>query len=238
MAKRKNQINIREIKRSSLNTFGDSIQRMIKVGIVEDNTTLRNSLVNLFNETLGMKCVVSLGNLQNIVSEVAKVRPNIVLMDIGLPHISGIEGVRTIKTNFPDVQVLMFTVFEDDDKIFEAIRSGASGYLLKKTSPQQIVEAIQELHHGGAPMSASIARKVIQSFQSASNSTHHLKEYELTPREMEILYSLVDGLSYKKIADKHFVSISTVQTHISNIYSKLHVHSKSQAVAKALGKSN
>jgi DNA-binding NarL/FixJ family response regulator len=209
---------------------------MIRVGIVEDNTTLRNSLVNLFNETAGMKCVMTLGNLQNILSELTKGQPDIVLMDIGLPHISGIEGVRTIKLNFPTVQVLMFTVFEDDDKIFEAIRGGASGYILKKTSSQQIIEAVQELHQGGAPMSASIARKVIQSFQSTSG--HHLKEYELTRREMEILYSLVDGLSYKKIADKYFVSISTVQTHIANIYQKLHVHSKSQAVAKALGKSS
>lgn len=207
---------------------------MIKIGIVEDNTTLRNSLVNLFNETEGMKCVLSLSNLHNIVSELGNHEANIVLMDIGLPDISGIEGVRTIKSNFPTVQVLMFTVFEDDEKIFEAIRNGASGYLLKKTSPQEIIEAIHELHQGGAPMSASIARKVIQSFQSPS--FHNLEEYDLTPRELDILYSLVDGLSYKKIADKYFVSISTVQTHISNVYQKLHVHSKSQAVAKVLGK--
>ena len=209
---------------------------MIRIGVVEDNNTLRGSLVNLFNETEGMSCVMSQSNLRNIVSEVGKEQPNIVLMDIGLPDISGIEGVRTIKSNFPDVQVLMFTVFEDDEKIFEAIRSGASGYLLKKTSPQQIIDAIHELQQGGAPMSASIARKVIQSFQSPS--LHRLKEYALTPREMEILYSLVDGLSYKKIADKYSISISTVQTHISSVYQKLHVHSKSQAVAKVLGKNN
>ncbi len=207
---------------------------MIRVGIVEDNNMLRNSLVNLFNETEGMQCVVSQSNLRNIVSELGKEQPDIILMDIGLPDISGIEGVRTIRSNFPGIQVLMFTVFEDDEKIFEAIRSGASGYLLKKTSPQQIIEAIHELHQGGAPMSASIARKVIHSFQSPSSQSH--KEYELTPREMEVLYSLVDGLSYKKIADKYSVSISTVQTHISNVYQKLHVHSKSQAVAKVLGK--
>ena len=118
LKKYKNQINIREAKRFDLTTFSSSIQCMIKVGIVEDNTTLRNSLVNLFNETDGMECVMSLGNLQNIVSELAKGQPDIVLMDIGLPHISGIEGVRTIKSNFSKVQVLMFTVFEDDDKIF------------------------------------------------------------------------------------------------------------------------
>ena len=212
------------------------LNKMSRVGIFEDNNTLRISLVNLFNETEGMQCVVSERNLRNIVSELSKTQPEIVLMDIGLPDISGIEGVRTIKSNFPHIQVLMFTVFEDDEKIFEAIRSGASGYLLKKTSPQQIIAAIHELHQGGAPMSASIARKVIHSFQAPSFQS--LKEYELTPREMEVLYSLVDGLSYKKIADKYSISISTVQTHISNVYQKLHVHSKSQAVAKALGKSN
>lgn len=209
---------------------------MIKVGIVEDNNTLRNSLVNLLNATEGIQCVMSQSNLRNIVSELGKTKPGIVLMDIGLPDISGIEGVRTIKANFPAIQVLMFTVFEDDEKIFEAIRNGASGYLLKKTSPQQILEAIHELYLGGSPMSASIARKVIQSFQSSS--FQNLKEYELTPREMEILYSLVDGLSYKKIADKYSISISTVQTHISKVYQKLHVHSKAQAVAKVLNKNN
>jgi DNA-binding NarL/FixJ family response regulator len=207
---------------------------MISIGIVEDSNTLRASLTHLFNNTEGMKCVMSEGNLRNILSELGKTKPEIILMDIGLPVISGIEGVRTIKSNFPDVQVLMFTVFEDDEKIFEAIRNGASGYLLKKSSPQDIIGAIHELHQGGAPMSASIAKKVIQSFQSPPR--HHLKEYELTPREMELLYALVDGLSYKKIAEKYSVAISTVQTHISNIYQKLHVNSKSQAVAKVLGK--
>ncbi|MFI5152836.1 MAG: response regulator [Chitinophagales bacterium] len=205
---------------------------MIKVAIVEDNNALRNSLENLFNRTEGIKCVVSMNNLLNVVSEMGKAEPNIVLMDIGLPHISGIEGVRTVKIAFPEMQVMMFTVFEDDDKIFDAIRAGASGYLLKKTSPTEIVEAIKDLYHGGAPMSASIARKVIQSFQSAAAPIK--EDFQLTTRENEILFSLVDGLSYKKIAEKYFVSISTVRTHICNIYHKLHVNSKAEAVAKVL----
>ena len=205
---------------------------MIKVAIVEDNNTLRNSLLNLLNRTDGMKCVSSMSNLQNVVSELGRMTPDIVLMDIGLPDISGIEGVRTVKTNFQDMLGLMFTVFEDDDKIFDAIRAGASGYLLKKTPPEEIVEAIRDLYHGGAPMSASIARKVIQSFQS--QPSHVMEDYQLTVREKEILYSLVDGLSYKKIADKYFVSISTIRTHICNIYHKLHVNSKAEAVAKVL----
>ena len=205
---------------------------MIKLAIVEDNTALRQSLEQLFNRTSNMKCVASLNNLLNVVSEFQKSQPDIVLMDIGLPSINGIEGVRTVKSNFENIQVIMFTVFEDDEKIFEAIRSGASGYLLKKTPPEEILDAINELYEGGAPISPSIARKVIQAFQVKPSSV--LEDYQLTSREKEILYALVDGLSYKKIAEKYFVSIHTVRSHISSIYEKLHVNSKSQAVAKVL----
>ena len=207
---------------------------MIKVGIVEDNHTLRKSLCNLVNQTEGMKCVVSLSNLMNVISEFKKSEPHVVLMDIGLPNISGIEGVRTVKENLENILVLMFTVFEDDEKIFEAIKAGALGYLLKKSTPEEITEAIFSLYHGGAPMSASIARKVIQSFQM--NSSTNKEDYQLTTREKEILHSLVEGLSYKKLAEKYFISISTVRTHIRHIYEKLHVNSKAQAVAKALRK--
>jgi len=206
---------------------------MIKIGIVEDNPTLRSSLESLFNRTEGMRCAVSLNNLLNVVSEVGSAQPDIILMDIGLPNISGIEGVRTVKTHFPKIQVLMFTVFDDDENIFDAIRAGASGYLLKRTPPEDIVQAIRDLYQGGAPMTASIARRVLQSFQATPPTIH--QDYQLTVRENEILYSLVDGLSYKKIADKYCVSISTIRTHICNIYSKLHVNSKAEAVARVLG---
>ena len=205
---------------------------MIKLAIIEDNTALRQSLEQLFTRTSNMKCVASLNNLLNVVSEFQKSQPDIVLMDIGLPAINGIEGVRTVKSNFESIQVIMFTVFEDDEKIFEAIRTGASGYLLKKTPPEEILDAINELHEGGAPMSPSIARKVIQAFQVKPTTV--LKDHQLTSREKEILYALVDGLSYKKIAEKYFVSIHTVRSHISSIYEKLHVNSKAQAVAKVL----
>src|SRR5438445_9581646 len=167
---------------------------MIKIAIVEDNQPLRHSLESLFSRSEGMRCVVSLGNLLNIVSETGKALPDIILMDIGLPNISGIEGVRTVKTHFPDILVMMFTVFDDDEKIFDAIRAGASGYLLKKTPPEEIVQAIRDLYQGGAPMTASIARRVIQSFQAAPSTV--VEDYKLTVRENEILYSLVDGLSY------------------------------------------
>ena len=206
---------------------------MIKIAIVEDNNALRSSLESLFNRTEGMRCVGSLNNLLNVISEIGSARPDIILMDIGLPNISGIEGVRTVKTHYPAILILMFTVFEDDEKIFDAIRAGASGYLLKKTPPSEIVEAVRDLYQGGAPMSSSIARRVIQSFQFAPSTT--VADYQLTVRENEILYSLVDGLSYKKIADKYCVSISTIRTHICNIYNKLHVNSKAEAVARVLG---
>jgi DNA-binding NarL/FixJ family response regulator len=205
---------------------------MIKIAVVEDNSALRASLVSLFDKTEGMRCVASLNNLLNVISEVGSALPDIILMDIGLPNISGIEGVRTVKTHFPAIQVLMFTVFDDDEKIFDAIRAGASGYLLKKTPPDEIVQAVRELSLGGAPMTSSIARRVIQSFQAAPATL--VEDYRLTVRENEILYSLVDGLSYKKIAGKYCVSISTIRTHICNIYNKLHVNSKAQAVARVL----
>jgi len=205
---------------------------MIKVGIIEDNTALRGSLTKLINSHDDMACVLSVGSLLHIIRDLVNAMPNVLLLDIGLPDISGIEGVKMIRMSFPEIQILMFTVFEDEDRIFDAIRNGASGYLLKKTPPEEIIEAIVQLTEGGAPMSASIAKKVIQSFQQAPAPS--TEGFNLTTRERDILYGLVDGLSYKKIADKHFLSISTIRTHICNIYSKLHVNSKSQAVAKAL----
>ena len=205
---------------------------MIRIAIIEDNKVLRQTLEQLFNNTAAFECVVSLGNLLNVVSVFHKIKPEIVLMDIGLPDISGIEGVRTIKNVFPEIQVLMFTVFDEEEKIFEAIRAGASGYLLKKTPAGEILLAVKQLYEGGAPMSPSIARKVLRSFHAESPTT--LDPYELTSREKEILFSLADGLSYQTIADKYFVSLSTVRTHICNIYQKLHVHSRHQAIAKVV----
>jgi DNA-binding NarL/FixJ family response regulator len=207
---------------------------MIKIAIVEDNNALRQSLCALLNQTEGMQCLVSLNNLLNVVSELNRLKPDVVLMDIGLPNISGIEGVRTVKENFNTIEVLMFTVFEDDDKIFEALKAGASGYILKKSPPEEIIEAVRSIYYGGSPMSASIARKVISSFQN--DYQNQKEDFLLTTRENEILHSLIDGLSYKKIADKYFISISTVRTHIRHVYEKLHVNTKAQAVAKILKK--
>jgi DNA-binding NarL/FixJ family response regulator len=204
---------------------------MIKVGIVEDNAALRSSIARLINSQPDMQCILATGSLHHIVTELVNNTPEIILQDIDLPAISGIDGVKLIKNSFPEIQVLMFTVFEEDDKIFAAIKNGASGYLLKKTKPEEIISAIKELKNGGAPMSASIARKVIQSFQ---NNTPPAANYNLTSREKEILNGLTEGMSYKKIAEINFISISTVRTHICSIYEKLHVNSKAAAVAKVL----
>jgi len=209
---------------------------MIKVAIVEDNQVLAKSMEQLFDQTTDIRCVASIKNLLNVVSVFQKAKPDIVLMDIGLPDISGIEGVRTLKNNYDNMQILMFTVFDDDEKIFEAIREGASGYLLKKSRPQEIIDAIRDLNQGGSPMSPSVARRVIQFFQAGAPLKE--EDYQLTTREKEILFALVDGLSYKKIADKYYLSVHTIRKHISNIYEKLHVHSKSQAVARVLHSRN
>ncbi|SDB37179.1 two component transcriptional regulator, LuxR family [Flavobacteriaceae bacterium MAR_2010_188] len=207
---------------------------MIKIAIIEDNESLRLNLIKLFESTTDIKCVLQLVNLFNVISELRFNPPDIILMDIGLPNINGIEGVRTVKSHYPKIEILMFTVFEDDDKIFEAIKYGASGYLLKKTPPMEIISAIRDLYNGGAPMSPSIARKVVTAFQTRPQSSK--ETYKLTTREYEVLHSLVDGLSYKKIAEKYCISISTIRSHICNIYEKLHVHSRAEAVAKLLRK--
>src|SRR6478735_9919066 len=178
----------------------------IKVAIFEDNKLLRN---------------MQMAN------------PDVVMMDINMPGISGIEAVQLIKEKFPQVHIMMQTVFEDNDKIFAAICAGASGYMLKKTAPQKMIEAVRETHLGGAPMTASVAVKVLQMFRSQSSTEK--KEYiDLSEREKEILILLVKGKSYKTIAAECFISIDTVSTHVRHIYEKLHVHSKSEAVAKAI----
>ena len=204
----------------------------LRIAIFDDNKNIRESISLLLATVPQFEMVGSFCHVLDCIDDIRDSRPDIVLMDIDLPDISGIEGVRTIRNNFEKVQIMMFTVFEDEDKIFAAIRAGASGYLLKKATSPEITDAVKDLYEGGAPMSSSIARKVIQAFQSPPSSS--LADYQLTAREKEILFSLVDGLSYKKIGEKYFISLSTIRTHISNIYSKLHVHSKSQAVAKVL----
>lgn len=205
----------------------------IKVAIFEDNKVLRESLQQLVNNAEDMYCTGAFPDANKILRNMQSSNPDVVMMDINMPGISGIEAVQQIKEKYPDVQILMQTVFEENDKIFAAICAGASGYILKKTVPQKMLDAIRETYNGGAPMTASVAVKVLQMFRSQSSADK--KEYiDLSDREKEILALLVKGKSYKTIAAECFVSIDTVKTHVKHIYEKLHVHSKSEAVAKAI----
>jgi DNA-binding NarL/FixJ family response regulator len=205
----------------------------IRVIIFEDNKHLRESLYYLVNGTEGFTCAGSYPDCSNLIFSIKRNLPDIVLMDIEMPGMSGIEAVKIIKQNFPSVQVLMQTVFHDDDNIFNAICAGASGYILKTTSPAGYIEAIKDVYNGGSPMTGSIARRVLELFQkNIIPANDH--DYQLTPKEKEILQQLVKGKSFKMIADVLGSTYETVRTHMKNIYAKLHVNSNTEAVSKAL----
>jgi DNA-binding NarL/FixJ family response regulator len=201
------------------------------VVVVEDRKRIRETIVDLINGSEGLKCVSSYGSCETLLENLADVIPNVILMDIGLPGMSGIEGVKAIKTRHPEIDVLMHTVYDDDEKIFQSILAGASGYVLKNVESEELIRAIREIRIG-APMSAAIARRLLEMMRG--KEAKPAEEWNLTPREMDILQWLVEGLSYKKIAEKLFISPLTVQSHIKKVYEKLQVHSKSAAVSKAL----
>lgn len=205
----------------------------IRVAIFEDNDLLRKNLAALVNSAADMVCTGAFAHANKLVQNLAAATPDIVLMDINMPGVSGIEAVQLIKTHQPSVGIIMQTVFEDNDKIFAAVCAGASGYLLKKTLPQKLLEAIRETFTGGAPMAPGIAAKVLEMVRLRSAGIK--KEFiTLSEREKEILRLLVAGKQYKTIAAECFISIDTVGTHVRHIYEKLQVHSKSEAVAKAI----
>ena len=205
----------------------------IKVVIFEDNTNLRRGLTTLINGSAGFECAGAFGNCDNLIKNISDTNPDVVLMDIEMPGMNGIEAVKLLKPQFPEIKFLMETIFEDDEKVFHSICSGAEGYILKNTPPSQILDAIREIYEGGAPMTPSIASKVLAMFKSGTSFSKD-ESYNLTERELEVLKYLVDGMSYKLIAEKCFVSIDTVSSHVKNIYKKLQVHSKSEAVVKAI----
>ncbi len=205
---------------------------MINVIITEDNDTIREGLAILINATEGMECVARYSSCEDMLADFMKHQADIFLQDIGLPGMSGIDGIKILKEQAPEATILMLTVYEDEENIFEALKAGASGYLLKKTPPAQLIEAIKEAYLGGSPMSSNIARKVVRFFQQPPVLSAG-KEYGLSEREKEILTSLSGGNSYKLIADKLFISIDTVRSHIRHIYKKMYVHNQSEAVAKA-----
>jgi DNA-binding NarL/FixJ family response regulator len=199
--------------------------------IFEDNTRLRQSLSLLLNDEALFQVAGSFPNCNNAVNEVEASNAELVVMDIDMPGIGGVEGVKQIKSKYPDVKVVMHTVFDDDTRIFDSICAGADGYLLKNTAPLQLIQSLQEVMQGGAPMSPYVAQKVFQFFRE-NNKVN--EEFKLTAREKTILELLVKGNSYKMIADKSNISIDTVKKHLQNIYHKLHVSCGTEAVAKAL----
>ena len=205
---------------------------MIKVAVFDDNQAWRELLGMLINSTPGMLCTGTFEDCREVLQNIQQNIPDVVLMDIDMPYVDGIDGLQLIKKKFHSVKIIMQTVFEQTDKIFDAIRSGADGYLLKTTPPAKIIDAICELMAGGAPMTPSVARQVLQLFHAKNKKPQ--SSFNLTERELEILSMLVKGLSYKMIAGKCNVSYSTVNSHISHIYEKLHVKSGTEAVAKAI----
>jgi DNA-binding NarL/FixJ family response regulator len=203
-----------------------------KVGIVEDQPRIREGLRSLIDGTEGYRCVGSFGSVEEALARIAGEWPDVLLMDIGLPGMSGIEGTRRMKDLHPGMSVLMLTVYDDDRRIFDALCAGASGYLLKQTPPARLLECLKEVVDGGAPMSPDVARRVVALFREirppAAAACH------LTPHEIRILKLLVEGHNYKTAADQLDVSINTIRFHMRSIYEKLQVHSKSEAVSKAL----
>lgn len=204
----------------------------VTVAIVEDNADLRGTLARVINRAAGHQCVGQYGDAESALKGLPKDKPRVVLMDINLPGMNGVECVRRLKQQLPETLVVMLTAYEDTDNIFGSLEAGASGYLLKRSKSAEILEAINEVIGGGSPMTAHIARKVVHSFQAKSASAQTTEN--LAEREREVLDLLSQGFMYKEIADKLGISFETVRTYIRRIYEKLQVRSRTEAVAKAL----
>jgi DNA-binding NarL/FixJ family response regulator len=206
----------------------------ITVGIVEDKEQIREGLATLINGSSGYSCVAACPSAEDALRILPDVRPDVVLMDIHLPNMSGIEAVARLKELVPDTQIMMLTVYEDDEKIFRSLVAGATGYILKRTPPAELLDAIQTLHHGGSPMTDQIARRVVEAFQTMGTS--RVETENLTARESEILAAVAKGYRDKEVAERLFLSPDTVRTHLRNIYKKLHVRTRTEAVLKFLGR--
>jgi DNA-binding NarL/FixJ family response regulator len=204
----------------------------ITVAIVEDNAAVCASLEKVINASDRCRCVSTSRNAEQALMAIPQHRPDVVIMDINLPGLTGIECTSRLKPQLPKTQFLVFTVYNDSRQIFSALEAGASGYLLKRSAPEVIVQAVCDVHAGGSPMSAEIARKVVSSFQKPAAAANGIEA--LTPRELEILQLVTEGLATKEIADRSGVSYTTICTHLGNIYEKLHVHSRTAAAKKFL----
>jgi DNA-binding NarL/FixJ family response regulator len=205
---------------------------MISVSIVDDEKQLRHSITTFVSGSPGFRCVSAYSSAEAAIEGLPKDKPDVVLMDINLGGMNGIECVQRLKTLTPEMQIMMLTVYEDTDQIFKALTAGATGYLLKRSSPTRLLQAIREVHSGGSPMSSSIARKVVASFQKSTQTGEG--RVHLSPREEMVLGCLAKGLTYKQIADQLSISIDTIRTYLRRIYEKLHVQSRTEAVAKYL----
>jgi DNA-binding NarL/FixJ family response regulator len=204
----------------------------IRVALVEDDGETREGLQELINSADGFRCVGAYPAVEDALERLGQQPPDVLLLDIHLPGVSGSEGVRLIREHYPRVEVLMLTVYAEEAKIFEAICNGASGYLLKKTRPARLLEAVREAHAGGSPMSPEVARKVVSLFRKVAPPTQ--SEHELTSQERRLLRLLAEGHSYESAGERMQISVNTVRNYIRGIYEKLHVHSKSEAVSKAI----
>jgi DNA-binding NarL/FixJ family response regulator len=209
---------------------------MINVAIVEDNDTIREGLAALINGTTGYSCVGAFGDCESFLLKLPTLKVDVALMDIGLPGMNGIEGVGKAKEIKPNINILMLTVYEESQVVFKALCAGACGYLVKKTPPLRLLESIKDAHEGGSPMSSQIARQVITVFQQTTCFKDENADSDLSDREKEVIVSLSEGNNYNEIANRLYISVDTVRHHIRNIYKKLHVHSQSEAVAKAIRK--
>ncbi len=210
----------------------DRGNQMISVSIVDDEKRLCQSIAAFLNGSPGFRCVSMYGSAEAALRHLPSDQPDVVLMDINMAGMNGIECVRHLKTLVPQVQIVMLTVYEDTEQIFKALAAGATGYLLKRHEPDELLQAIRDVHAGGSPMSNSIARKVVASFQNANQAGE--KQNPLTAREQAVLDFLAQGLAYKQIGDQLGISINTIRTHLRHIYEKLHVQSRTEAVAKYL----
>jgi RNA polymerase sigma factor (sigma-70 family) len=209
----------------------------IKVAIVEDDAGIRESLAILINGAAGIRCIGTYPNAKTALKEFPRDWPEVVLMDINLPEMSGIEAVAKIKEIHPATNVMMFTVYEDSEQIFQSLQAGASGYLIKETPPGEVLEAVADVHRGGSPMSSHVARKVVRFFQQQKPVKEPVvsEMAHLSPRENEILNFLTKGFRYKEIADELGISVLTVRSHLRRIYEKLQVRSRTEAAVKFLG---